>query len=257
MSKCSCFADSVPVLDEMAGETACSKCGQVLDSFMEQPGQHDNYAISGNRMPSTEVLGDKRMRRASQICNNVDQTKLNATYMAKSCCAKIGMPQVVAERAIFLFDKFRRILRSKRAADMAAAVIYMACREHGVTRSLKEVSFALNANPKGARRVYGSLYESMDAKLPIQTPTGFATRLASDLELPEKTARKALGILKRLNASGRAEGHNPILLAVYATYVALDGTEDITQNRIAKAARISSVGLRLLIKKFGQACAAS
>ncbi len=185
------------------------------------------------------------------MSNKVDQKRLNATYMTKSCCTKLGMPQAVGDRAMIMFDRFRHTLRGRRLADLVAATLYMACREHGVTRSMKEVAMAVNANRRGAKRAYTILHKSMDATLPVQDSAGFATRLASDLGLPEKTARRALKILEQLDASGRAEGRSPITLSAYAIYAALDGTEGVTQRRIAQSAGITDVSLRLLNKAFG------
>ena len=256
MSACSCPVPT-PVLDELAGETVCSKCAHVLDSSMEQPGKNENYTMLGSRVPSSQIVGSKRMRRASQMANNVDQKRLNATYMAKSCCAKLGMPQAVEGRAMIIFDRFRHMLRGRCLADLVAATLYMACREHGVTRSLKEVAMAVNANRRGVKRAYAILHKSMDAALPVPDSAGFATRLASNLGLPEKTTRKALKILERLDASGRAEGRSPITLAAYAVYAALDGTEGVTQRRIAMSAGITDIALRLLSKAFGPTGAAS
>ena len=256
MNKCDCPIPA-PVLDEVAGETVCAKCAWVIDSSMEQSGKHENFAMLGNRVSSTKIVGSKRMRHASQMCNKVDQKRLNAIYMAKSCCAKLGLPQAVEGRAMITFDKFRHTLRGRRLADMVAATLYMACREHGVTRSLKEVVSAAGANRKGAKRAYTFLHTSMNVALPVQGSAGFATRLASDLELSEKITRKALKILERLEASGRAEGRSPITLAAYAVYAALDGTEGVTQRMIANSAGVTDVVLRQLNRAFGPACVAS
>ena len=116
---------------------------------------------------------------------------------------------------------------------------------------------AVNANRRGVKRAYAILHKSMDAALPVQDSVGFATRLASDLGLPEKTTRRALKILERLDASGRAEGRSPITLAAYAIYAALDGTEGVTQRRIAMSAGITDVALRILSKAFGPTGTAS
>ena len=105
---------------------------------------------------------------------------------------------------------------------------------------------ALNANSKKARHAYYNLHKSMDANLPIPNAAGYATRLASDLKLSEKTARRALKILERLNGAGLTVGRNPVILAAYATRAALDHTEGVTQRMIVKVAGISEVVLREL-----------
>ncbi len=171
---------------------------------------------------------------------------MSPDYMIKSCCNKLWIPQTVADRAMIIFDKFRKSLGGGNPANHTAAVVYMACRERGVARSMKEIFSALDADSKKARRAYYKLHKSMDAVLPVPDAAGFATRLASDLNLPEKTARRALKILERLNDAGLTTGHGPTILAAYATYAALNRTEGVTQGMIVKAAGISEAVLREL-----------
>ena len=253
MSKCACPAPT-PVLDEMAGETVCSKCARVLDDSIEQPcrDQGQNNMMFRHRVSSTSIVGNKRMRYASQISNKVDQKGVTVDYMIKSCCAKLGIPQTVADRAMIIFGKFKKSLGYGSPANHAAAVVYMACREHCVARGMKEVFLALNADSKKARHAYYNLHKSMDADLPIPNATGYATRLASDLKLSEKTARRALKVLERLNGTEPVAGHGPVILAAYATYVALDLTEGVTPKMIADAAGIMD-GILYTIDKTVQA----
>ena len=67
MSECACHTPT-PVLDEVAGETVCSKCARVLDDSMEQPckNQGQNHMVLGNRVSSTKIQGNAKMRRASR-----------------------------------------------------------------------------------------------------------------------------------------------------------------------------------------------
>ena len=240
MNECSCPVPT-PVLDEMAGETVCAGCARVLNDSMEQPcrDQGQNHHMLGSRVSSTSIVGNQRMRRANQMSNKVDQKRATVNHLAKSCCDKLGIPRAVAGRAMIIFDKFRKSLGGGNPANHAAAVVYMACREQNVARSMKEVFLTLNANSKKTRHAYYKLHKSMDADLPIPNAAGYATRLASDLGLSEKTTRRALKVLERLNGTDVAAGHGPIILAAYATYVALDHMEGITPKMIADAAGIT------------------
>ena len=248
-TQCLCSTSPAPVTDNVTGEIACSRCGAVLVSRAERPHVTDNHTLLDNNVSSTKIQGDYRMRRASQIANRVDHSGVAAIRVTKACCAKLGLPSTMRERAIVLFNKFRAELRGRNVSVMSAAVLYMACREHSITRSMAEICRVMDADLKATRRAYANLHKSHEIPLPIPTPAGFATRLASDLGLPEKTARKALNILKRLNDSGQTAGRHPGMLAAYAVYVAAnDDGIDMNPANVAKMSEVTPEGLRGLIK---------
>ena len=246
--------ESTPIIDDTTGETACGKCGMVLEARTEQPHTADNVPFIGNNVSSTKIDGSPRMRNASRMANRVDHSGLTAKSTISSCGAKLGLPSVVRARANSLFHKFRPELRGRSCAVMAAATLYMSCREFSVPRSMAEICAASNVDLKQVRRAYKKICTSYEVSLPAPTSEGFATRLASTVGLSGKTSRKALGVLNRLNESGLAEGKHPVLVAACAVYIAAveDGAH-ISQNEISMESGVSAAGMRQLIKNINSA----
>ena len=246
---CFCGVCTAPVTDMDTGETVCGKCGMVLDSGTAQPHATDNHALLGNNMSSTKVDGDARMRRASQMANKVDHSGLTAKSTTTSCCAKLGLPSAVGSRALSLFKKFRAELRGRNVAVLTAAVLYIACREHLVPRSMVEICTAMNVNHKHVRKAYKRIRKSYAMTLPIQTSEGFATRISSNMGLPEQVSRKALDILNGLGRSGLNVGRHPQLVAAYAVYMAArDCGIDVAAATVAAASGITAPGILNLVK---------
>ena len=87
--------------------------------------------------------------------------------------------------------------------------------------------------------------------MPIQTPGGFTTRLASDPSVPEKTARKAIGMLDRIHETGMMVGNSPLILASGIIYIAAqdDGLK-VSQTKIVRASGTTTVGMRKAMKRI-------
>ena len=250
-TSCFCGTNPRPVTDQMTGETACGKCGKVLVTRTENDQLEAHSSFIGNNVSSTKISGNARMKRASQMANNVDHTGINASSMIMACCAKLGLPTVIKASSISFFNKHRINLRGRNTNTMVAAVIYISCRENAVSRSMAEICDVLNADVKATRKAFKAIHNARGVPLPVQTSNGFVTRLASDLGMSEKMTRKALDLLSRTNEAGIMVGRHPVLLAACVLYiVSFDNDLGISQNKVADAAGITAVGLRLPTKKI-------
>ena len=249
-----CFCQKpVPVYDDVAGEAICSKCGTVLVSSMEHAPVSGDSHSQRNTVPymsTAKIHVSARMQRAINMSNNTDTSGLTASNNIKSCCVKLGLPAVVGERALLIFGKTRSELRGRSIVEMSAAILFMACREHSLSRDMSEICNAMNAKIRPTRIAYTRLCIAYSHVLPTPSINGFVTRLSSDLKLPEKTTRKALDILRRLSDLNLTAGRKPIMFAAYVVFRAIeeDGL-DITNKTVVAAAGVSVVGLKNLLNK--------
>ena len=242
----------MPRTDYETGETACENCGAVLGMMQEAPHTADNRSIAPYRANATEIHGGcASLKRAVKISKKPDVTGINVSLTVKACCDKLGLPRSMEQRSIALFAKSRHMLKGRTAKNISAASVYMACREHSVTRTLKEVCDTMDAHYKRTRRVYMAICAVTEQKLPIMNPVGLVTRIASDLGLPEKFTRQALDMLERMNATGLAEGKSPMSLSACAIHMtAGSNPTKIMMKDICRAADITEAGLRNNAKMF-------
>ena len=250
-----CFCNkSQPIQDIMTGETVCSVCGIVLTSSEFE--QHASPAHTGthsplgqsNYTPSVVSKFSSGMRRAAKMSNDVDRQGLIASNHIKSCCAKLGLQSSIREQALLIFTKMRHKIHGGSMTAMSASSVYMACREYSIPRNMNEICREINVDMRSMRMMYKKMCIAYNTTLPVPTVEGFVTRQASTLNLPEKTVRKALRILKRLHDKNLTAGRKPALFAAYVIYrAAKDDGLSLTKKAVADAACISKPGLNLLL----------
>ena len=248
--KCFC-KKPVFVEDSTRGEIVCSTCGTVMHGSLETA----QFAVgtTGNTrglkydkyIPSTKMKGSSKMSRAESMANQTDKTGLTTINIINTCCARLGLPRAVNERSMRIFVKFRRLLRGGvDKSSFAASVLYIACREHSIPRSLNDICKIMNTDLHLARSVYKRLYAEYGVNLPIPTADGIITRIASDLKLPEKVTRSALATLKLLNKNGLTAGRKPTVLATYAIQKATIKYDiGVLKKPVARAAGVSQQGV--------------
>ena len=236
----------VPRTDYETGETGCDKCGAVLSRMQDAPHVTDNMPMVPNNAHATEIRGgNASLKRAVKISRQTDVIGVSVSLSIRAGCDKLGLPRSVEQRSIALFLKSRYMLKGRAKENVGAASVYMACREHSVTRILKEVCGAMGAHYKRTKRVYRAMCEAIGQRLPIMSPTGLITRMASDLGLSEKFSRQALDTWEKINATGLAEGKSPATLSACAIHMTLRSNEvQITMKEICRRAGITEGGLR-------------
>ena len=244
-----CCANRTPVIDEVNGETVCSKCGVVFDSNMlSMTRQQLNDTITGDvihagrsTMPVAKLA---KLKRVNSMVVGKDSSIVKMRDTVMSICMKSGLSDIVVKTALNILSKHRHGFPRKSFADCAAASIYVACRQLGITRSMKEICVIATSDIKGCKRVYKTICFAGE-DIPNQTTTGFVTRFASDLGLSEIVVRKALHVLDECDSLGISVGKNPVLMASYVIYASSrDIVEPPTQNQIAQIADITGVGMR-------------
>ena len=88
--------------------------------------------------------------------------------------------------------------------------MYIACRELGIPKTLKEIAGANNIKRKTLARSYRLLISELDIKIPIVDPTKCITKVANIANLNEKTRRKAIDIMYHLNRKEVPAGKDPM-----------------------------------------------
>jgi transcription initiation factor TFIIB len=126
-----------------------------------------------------------------------------------------------------------------------AAAVYIACREMGISRTLKDMSVYSNVKLKEVARSYRLLYLELDLKIPTVNPMKYIARVANKANLSEKTKRQAAEIMNNVIKREISTGKDPMGLAASVLYVSCIKTgENRTQLDISTAAGVTEVTLR-------------
>jgi transcription initiation factor TFIIB len=160
---------------------------------------------------------------------------------------KLGLPDAAVEKAAYIYRKAKNkgLVRGRTISGVSDAAAYIACRELGIPKTLKEIAEATNIKPKALAQSYRLLISELDIKLPAFDHMKNIVKVANKANLNEKTKRKAMDIMYYINEKELPAGKIPTGIAATALYIAcLKTGEKISQTDIAHAAGITEVTLR-------------
>jgi transcription initiation factor TFIIB len=160
---------------------------------------------------------------------------------------KLKLPDAVFQKAAYIYRKAqaKRLTRGRSIPSVLAASTYIACREAGISKTLKDIVAASNMRRKNISKTYRKLLIELDYKVPVFDPMKCIARVANNTNLSEKTKHQALYIMNEVAQKEISVGKDPMGLAATVLYVScLKTGEKITQKEIAKSAGVTEVTLR-------------
>jgi len=161
---------------------------------------------------------------------------------------KLGLPDAVIERTAYIYRKARKrgLVRGRSIDGILTAAIYIACRDLGVPKTLKEVAAANSIMFKTLSRSYRILVTELDISTPpVIDPMKCIVKVANNADLNENTKRRAMDVMNNLSKREISAGKHPMAVAATVLYVScLKTGVNIRQADIADAAGITEVTLR-------------
>ena len=161
---------------------------------------------------------------------------------------KLGLPDAVIERTAYIYRKARKrgLVRGRSIDGILTAAIYIACRDLGVPKTLKEVAAAISIRFKTLSRSYRILVTELDISTPpVIDPMKCIVKVANNADLNENTKRRAMDVMNNLSKREISAGKHPMAVAATVLYVScLKTGVNIRQADIADAAGITEVTLR-------------
>ena len=161
---------------------------------------------------------------------------------------KLGLPDAVIERTAYIYRKARKrgLVRGRSIDGILTAAMYIACRDLGVPKTLKEVAAAISIRFKTLSRSYRILVTELDISTPpVIDPMKCIVKVANNADLNENTKRRAMDVMNNLSKREISAGKHPMAVAATVLYVScLKTGVNIRQADIADAAGITEVTLR-------------
>jgi transcription initiation factor TFIIB len=161
---------------------------------------------------------------------------------------KLALPDAVIERTAYIYRKARQrgLVRGRTIDGILSAAIYIACRDLGVPKTLKEVAAASSIRFKILSRSYRILVTELDISTPpVIDPMKCIVKVANNADLNENTKRRAMDVMNNITKREISAGKHPMAVAATVLYVScLNSGVNIRQAAIADAAGITEVTLR-------------
>ena len=280
----SCICDGGrQVTDLESGEIICGNCGQVsLDKAIESRSEWRTFDSENNSrqrvgspsslafhdMGLSTIIGkvnrdsaghnlDASMNHRMQRLRTWDaRTRVHAAGHRNLMQAfselerlkdKLGLSDAIVQKAAYIYRKAqeKRLSRGRSVSSILAAAIYIACREMGAARTLRDLTEITNVKRKVLSRSYRLLVLELDIKVPSMDLMKCIVKIANKAKLSEKAQRVAMSTMNDLISKEISAGKDPMGLAATVLYLAcLTVGEAITQRDIAVAAGVTEVTIR-------------
>jgi transcription initiation factor TFIIB len=168
------------------------------------------------------------------------------TRGARAVVQKMGLANEVGERAMRISEDAtsKRLCRFFPHSALAAAAVYIACRELGEAVTLKELAESAGCDVRDVGRCYAVVLEGTHITRPNLNGRSYLHRIAIGKPLPDEVYRKAEETITRAHVAG-LNGRNPMTVAAAALYLAsCDLGEKVTQSEAAEAAGVAEESVR-------------
>ena len=294
----SCRECLSPLVDDyQSGEIVCSRCGvvahdQIPDSGPEAGGsfseertklaratgqatftQHDlgistdidasSRDFSGKPINRTVMAHMNNLRRWQQrvrVSGSRERRVANILIKIGNACNALSLPKNVVETSSMIYRSLdeRVDLKGKSVTGMSAAVIYMACKQCGVIRSIEEITGGLcqprevRAKSKLAARYYRSLVMEVGSSRSTLMPMEkYISKISNISETDVRVERLALRLAGKTRNHEIVDGKDPNGVAAAYLYIAsiLLG-HDTIQRDISGTAGVTEVTIRNRCKEI-------
>jgi transcription initiation factor TFIIB len=180
-----------------------------------------------------------------------DRSLRQAFMLLDTLKDKLGLSDAIVENTAYLYRKAqqRKFLRGRSIAAVICAAAYIACRDLGVSKTMKDIAAASNVKRKNIARTYRQLMLELDYKVPNIDPVKCVVRVANKAKIAEKTKRQAIDIMQKVTENEISAGKDPMGLAATVLYISCIKTgENIRQKEISNVAGVTEVTLRNRLK---------
>jgi transcription initiation factor TFIIB len=276
--------------DYSRAELICKNCGLVIDAELIDHGpewrafdseQREKRARAG--APMTYTIHDKglsttiswtnrdsygktipmknraqlyRLRKwqiRTRITDGTERNLALALSALDRMSSVLGLPRTVRETAAMIYRKAvrKKLIRGRTIEGVTAAVLYAACRQCNVPRTLEEISNIAQMKKKDIGRNYRNISRKLELKLLPTTPQDYISRFCSELKLSSDVQTKTMEILKKAASNELTSGRGPTGMAAATLYIAsvLCG-ERRTQREVADVAGVTEVTIRNRYKEL-------
>ena len=280
------------IKDFEAGELVCERCGMVINTTLMDTGPewrafdeeqrekrtrvgapltwtiHDkglstiidwhDRDVYGRKLKPDQKARVYRLRkwhRRSKVSGATERNLAFALSELTKVAYKLNLPKNVLETSSVIYRKVvkARLIRGRSIQGVAAAAIYMACRQCNIIRTLEEVAVAANISKKEGGRNYRFLLRKLETRVPPVNPTSYVSKFVNQLTLSGETENIAMKILTQATELRLTSGRGPAGIAAAATYIASMITDERrTQGEIAKGAHVTEVTIRNRYKELTQ-----
>ena len=232
-----------------------SRVGSPMTQTMHDKGLTTNIDwqdkdARGNRLSSEKRSQMERLRTWQERIRSQDAGERNlklALSEVDRMASASGVPDSVREVAAVIYRRAldEDLIRGRSIEGVATAALHAGCRQEGIPRSLDEITRVSRVDRREIGRAYRYISGELGLELQPIDPQQYLPRFASELDLQDRTQRKAEQILQQTTEEGLHAGKSPTGFAGAAVYLAgMLCNDKRTQETVADVADVTVVTIR-------------
>ena len=195
----------------------------------------------------------RKWQKRIRISDGTERNLASALTMLDKLSSGLNLPRIVRETAAMLYRKIAslKICRGRNMECVAAAVLYAACRQCNVPRTLREIGEIANIPKKEIGRNYRYISRKIQLRILPTSPRDYIPRFCSQLKLDNNVKVKTLEIINSAYGEELISGRGPSSIAAACLYIAtLLCDVRITQREISVVAGVTEVTIRNRYKEL-------
>lgn len=209
-----------------------------------------NQDINGRYLTSQKRNQMNRLRKWQQRIRIQDATERNLKHALgeiNRMASALGIPESTREIASVIYRQAlsEKLLPGRSIEGVATAVIYAACRQEKIPRSLTEITPVSRVDRKEISRTHQYISRELNLEIEPVDPKQYLPRFASKLNASAEIQKKAKEVIEVSAKEGLLSGRSPTGFAAAAIYTAsLLCNGDITQQNVVDVANVTEVTIR-------------
>lgn len=204
----------------------------------------------GRSLSSEKRSQMQRLRKWQERIRTKDAGERNLQFALSEIdrmASALGIPRSVREIASVMYRQAltEDLIRGRSIEGISTAVLYAACRQEEIPRSLTEITKVSRVKNKEIARAYRYTSNQLELELRPVDPKQHIPRFCSKLDVSEEVEITANEILDVAAQQGLLSGKSPVgvaAAAIYSASLCCDG--QITQAAVASVAQVSTVTIR-------------
>ncbi|QHS17964.1 transcription initiation factor IIB family protein [haloarchaeon 3A1-DGR] len=254
-----------------ASETICHDCGLVVgeDAIDHGPEwraftpterdarrrvgaprtvrRHDRGLGTDISFDSDENHALYREHKRAKFDSKHDRNRRFAMGTIQRVCGQLDLGDATIDRICYIFHDIHRELALGRTLEsLIAACIFAVAREQGLPITRDDIlEYIAVPDERRVFKMYHKVADASDVTPRPPLPSDYLGRLTDDVELNRTVIATAREILEAVENAGCHVGHQPMIVAAAAVYLASQHHEQLlTQSTIADIAGCSPVSIR-------------
>lgn len=209
-----------------------------------------NQDAYGRSLSSKKRTKMHRLRKWQERIRTKDAGERNLQFALSEIdrmASALGIPRPVREVASVMYRRTLNedLIRGRSIEGVSTAVLYAACRQEGIPRSLNEVTEVSRVENKEIARTYRYISQELGLEMQPVDPKKYVPRFCSRLGVSEEVQAKAKEIVDVSAQKGLLSGKSPTGFAAAAIYSAsLLCNEKQTQAEVGDVAQVTEVTIR-------------